>query len=235
MNTEIKQYQEQQKEAENFERKTKERDGAVVKHILWKLYHLQQQIQESGAEISRHQTELREHKKNIESYEQKYEETKRSYAKSTRECSKLERLIKQKERDIVERKGDLVPINEKVDITTASLRRGQARLDSVSKERDSQSEHVEHMKKSLATVEKAQKRWEEEWKQTAQKHGKQLSDADLQEYDRLRGEVTKNTATVQIKVDNFARQLKTSEETAGSLKSRLNASTAQLERAQEGS
>jgi len=41
INSEIKQYQEQKKEAENFQKKTEERDEAVITHILWKLYHFQ--------------------------------------------------------------------------------------------------------------------------------------------------------------------------------------------------
>ena len=37
INSEIRQYQEQKKEAENFQNKTDERDAAIVTHILWKL------------------------------------------------------------------------------------------------------------------------------------------------------------------------------------------------------
>jgi structural maintenance of chromosome 1 len=65
MNSEIKQYQEQKKEAESFERKAAERDEAIVTHILWKLYHLQRQIEESGAEIQKHQDSLQAHRKEI--------------------------------------------------------------------------------------------------------------------------------------------------------------------------
>src|ERR1700760_3174663 len=80
MNSEIKQYQEQKKEAESFEQKAAERDNAIVTHILWKLYHLQRQIEESGAEIQKHQEELKEHHRNVEAYGEKYEEIKRDQA-----------------------------------------------------------------------------------------------------------------------------------------------------------
>ncbi|KAK7556712.1 structural maintenance of chromosomes 1A [Phyllosticta citricarpa] len=52
INSEIKQYQEQKKEAENYARKAEERDQAIVTHVLWKLYHHQREIEEATAEKS---------------------------------------------------------------------------------------------------------------------------------------------------------------------------------------
>jgi structural maintenance of chromosome 1 len=233
MNSEIKQYQEQKKEAESFERKAAERDEAIVTHILWKLYHLQRQIEESGAEIQKHQDSLQAHRKEMQSYEEKYEEAKREQAKVTRECNKIERAIKQKEGEISSTASELVPIDEKLAISAKSQEKGHNRLDSVKKERENQSSTVERYRKDLASVEKAQKRWEDEWKQTARKQGKQLSDADLQEYSRLRGEVTKKTAADQMEVDKLDRQLKTDEETASSMKSTIDSSEARVQKLQD--
>ena len=233
MNSEIKQYQEQKREAENFERKAAERDNAIVMHILWKLYHLQQQIEESGAEIHKHQEELKEHRRNVESYEEKFEEAKREQAKMSRECSKAERTIKAKEQEIDKKSSELVPIDEKLNISAANQEKGHNRLDSVRKERENQSGSIDKLKKDLAAVDKAHKRWEDSWKQSAQKQGKQLSDADLQEYNKLRGEVTKKCATDQMEVDKLNRQLKSDEETANSMKSRIDASQAQSQKLQD--
>jgi structural maintenance of chromosome 1 len=232
MNSEIKQYQEQKKEAENFERKASERDNAIVTHILWKLYHLQRQIEESGAEIQKHQEELKDQRRDVESFEEKFEEAKREQAKASRESSKAERAIKQKEHEIEKKSSELVPIDEKLAISAVNQERGHNRLDSVRKERENQSGSVDKLKKDLVAIEKAHKRWEDNWKQTAQKQGKQLSDADLQEYNKLRGEVTKRAASDQMEVDKINRQLKTDEESANSLKSRIEVSQAQLHKLQ---
>lgn len=40
--SEIKQYQEQKKEAEKFEALVRERRDKVVQYLLWKLYHVEQ-------------------------------------------------------------------------------------------------------------------------------------------------------------------------------------------------
>jgi structural maintenance of chromosome 1 len=55
INSEIKQYQEQKKEAEAFQAKADQRDDAIVTHILWKLYHFQRVMEESTASIQEHQ------------------------------------------------------------------------------------------------------------------------------------------------------------------------------------
>lgn len=233
MNSEIKQYQEQKREAENFERRTAERDNAIVTHILWKLYHLQQQIEESGAEIQKHQEELKEHRRNVDSYEKKFDDAKREQAKISREFSKAERTIKQKEREIENQTSELVPIDVKLEETERNQSKVHDRVDEVKKESQKHTTSIEGLKKSLATVEKAQKRWEEEWNKTAQKHGKQLSTADLQEYNKLRGEVAKKTAGDQMEADKIKRQLKTDEETANSMKSRIEASEAQIQKYQD--
>ena len=57
MNSEVKQYQDQKREAENYTKKANERDQAIVTHVLWNLYHFQRQIEDSSAEIRRHQNE----------------------------------------------------------------------------------------------------------------------------------------------------------------------------------
>jgi structural maintenance of chromosome 1 len=230
MNSEIKQYQEQKREADNFERKTAQRDDAIVTHILWKLYHLQQQIEASGQVIQTHQQLVQEHKRNKEAADQALEDARREHAKISRECSKIERNVKQKEREAEEKASDLVPIEKKLEISAESLAKWQAREASLQKERNAQSGEVDRLKKSIDTVEKAQKRWEEEWNKNAQKTGKQLTDADLHEYNTLRGEVTKQTTIAQTKVDNITRQLRTDDETASSLKSRIEMYDAQQQK-----
>jgi structural maintenance of chromosome 1 len=230
MNSEIKQYQDQKREVENFERKQVERDQATVTHILWKLFHFQQVIEESGAEILKHQEDLKEYRRAQEKFEQRLEEAKKEQAKTTRDLSKIERGIKKREKDIEEKENSLVPIDEKLRLSSNNVTTYQTRIAEIAKTRDRQSQSVEQLKKDLTTVEKAQGRWEKEWQQTQKQQGRQLSDSDLQEYSKLRSEVSKQTATDQMQVDNLSRQLKTDEETASSLKSKLESLQEQVQR-----
>ncbi|OCL02924.1 cohesin complex subunit [Glonium stellatum] len=233
INAEIKQYQEQKQEAEEYERKAEERDQAVVTHVLWKLFHFQRVMQESGEQIQVHQEELKEHRRGVEKYHQRLEDAKKDQAKVARDVSKIERNIRNKEKEIEEKENGLVPIDEKIRISNRDLQKYQTRIAEITKDRDNQARVVEQHQKNLSTVKKAQKKWEDEWKQVAQQEGRELSEADLQEYNRLRGDVTKRTSADQIQVNNLARQVKTDEETVGSLKSKVELSQAQVQKLED--
>lgn len=233
VNSEVKQYQDQKKEADAYARKADERDQAVVTHVLWKLFRFQRIIEESGAEIRKHQEELKEYRRNVEQYEQKLEAAKRDQAKVGRDIAKVERNIKRKEKDVEERENSLVPIDEKISISTRNLKKYQSRIAEITKERDSQQRNVDQLRKNLDTVQKAQRIWEEEWQQLTQREGRQLSEADLQEYNRLRGEVMRRTANDQARVEELTRQLKTVEETVNNLRNKVESSEVQVQKLDE--
>lgn len=233
LSAEVKQYQEQKREADNYSNKVKERDKAIVTHVLWKLYQFQQVMEESGAEIQKHQEELKEFRRGVEKYEKRLDEAKQDQAKVGREVAKTERNIRRKEKEVEQKENDLVPIDEKIAISTKNLKKLASRMEEISKESDSQSRNVDQLKKELAVVQKAERKWEDEWKKLAAKEGRDLSEADLQEYNRLRAEVNKRTATHQIKLDNLQRQRKTDEETINSLKGRIDGFEAQARKLEE--
>ena len=225
---EVRQYQEQKKEAEAWERKRQERDTAVVTHSLWKLYRFQQAIDSRNEEIRKHQEELKEFKRGVEKFETRLEDARRAQANVTKNVAKVERTIKTKEREVEEKANSLVPIDEKIHISRRNLEKYQMRVAEVEKEREAQSKHIEQLKKDLSTVQKAQTRWEEDFRAQSQSTGRQLSENHLQEYTRLRGEVSKRTSGDQGRVDMLARQIRTDEETANSLRSTVETCKAQI-------
>lgn len=230
INSEIKQYQEQKKEAENFQKKTEERDEAVVTHILWKLYNFQKVMDESSAQIQEHQQNLIEFRRNVEAFEKKLEGARKEYATVGREVSKIEKNIRAKERDIEEKENSLVPINAKVAQSGSDIERLKKRAEAVSKERDEQAKAIQKAKKDLATVEKAQHEFEKQWQETIQKQGKQLTDADRKEYNNLRAQAMAKSSQNQAKLDSLIRQLKGDEVTVNSLKGKVDTFQAAVEK-----
>lgn len=228
MNSEIKQYQEQKREADNYALKAEDRDQAIVTHILWKLFHFQRSLEESNAEIQKHQDELKESRRGVEKYEQRLEEAKKNHAKVGRDVAKSEKGIKTQGKEIEDTTNSLVPVDEKIEITLKKAARYASRISEISKESDAHSKTVKQLEKGLKTVEKAQSQWEKEWKQAASKKGVQLSDVDLQEYSKLREEVNKRSSAAHLKLDNLKRQRKTDAETVNSLKSNFESSEWQL-------
>ncbi len=96
INSEIKQYQEQKKEAENYQKKTDERDEAEMTLILWKLYHFQRLMDESSAKIQEHQENLKQFRRNVEVFERNLEAARKEQAAVTREVTKIERNMRAK-------------------------------------------------------------------------------------------------------------------------------------------
>ena len=230
INSEIKQYTDQKNEADNYAKKADERDQAIVTHILWKLYHFQQIIEQSGAEIQKHQEELKEQRRGIEKYDKAFEEAKKDQTKVGRDVSKLEKSIKQKEKDIEAKENGLVPIAEKIDITNKNLNKCKSRIAEITKERDTHTNNLKQFNKDLKTVQKAQAQWESDFRKLAEQEGRELSEADLQRYRKLKDDVNKRTSTEQIKVDNLSRQQKAVEETVKSLKSNVDTAEWQIQK-----
>lgn len=228
INSELKQYQEQKKEAEDYAKKADERDQAIVTHVLWKLYHFQRVIEESEAEIQKHQEELKEQRRGIEKYDSALDEAKKDLAKVGRDVSKAEKQIKQKEKDIEAKNNGLVPIDEKLGITAKSLRRCNARIADIARERDNHAASVKQSTKDLKIVEKAQAQWESDFRKLAEREGRELSEADIQQYNRLREDVNKRTSAEQTKVDNLTRQQRGDEETVNSLKTKVESAQWQI-------
>ena len=233
INSEIKQYQEQKREADSYTKKADQKDQAVVTHILWKLYHFQKVMEESGAEIQKHQEELKEHKRGISKYEQHLEEAKKEQAKVGRDVGKVERMIKKKEKDVDEKENSLIPIAEKINLTNDHLKKAKARITEISKTRTNQFEAVKRRQKDLKAVEKAEALWAAEQQKLSEREGRALSEADLQEYNRLREDASRRSSGDQVKADNLARQQRADEETVNSLRSKVDSISHQMDKLTE--
>jgi len=228
INGEIKTFQQQKEELDKFENMREERDQAVVTQVLWKLFHFQRTIEDSTAEIQKHQEELAEFRRSVKKLDDELEAAKREHAKVGRDLSKAEREIKRKEKAVEEQENALVPVDEKLAISLRNLTAYEKQKKDRTSERDSQQQTATKLQQDLTKVQKAQQRWADEWKAQQQQAGRELSDQDMQEYQRLRGEVYKRSGTEQNKVDNLTRQLKTDAETMNSLKSRLDTTQTQV-------
>ncbi|KEZ46719.1 Structural maintenance of chromosomes protein [Scedosporium apiospermum] len=230
INSEIKQYQEQKREAENFQKKTDERDAAIVTKTLWKLYHFQRNMDDSSSLIHEHQENLKEFRRNVEVFEKKLETARKEQAVLAREVSKVERNIKTKERDIEDTRNGLVPINEKIEQSMRESSQLRERIDTLTKEENEQAELIKKVKSDLVKVEKAQEHDEKEYRDRMKKQGKELNDADRKQYNLLRAQVMAKTSANQTNLDNLLRQQKSDEVTVNTFKGRLDRVTATLEK-----
>lgn len=222
INGEIKTYQELKRELDHFEEKRAAQEQAVVTHVLWKLYHFQRTIEESTAEIQKHQEELKEYRRNVHKHEEKLEEVRRDQAKVTRKMGKVQNAVKERERQVDEKEQELIPVDEKLNLSRKKLQDNQRRFNEIKAQRDAKQKDSDKLQRDHDTVEKAQQRWEDEVTTQQQQTGRSLSKADLDECDSLRAEVYKQSGDAQMKLDNMTRQLKTDEEGVNSSKASID-------------
>lgn len=228
INSEIKQYREQKREADNFQKKTDEKDAAIVTHCLWKLYHFQKAMDESSATIHNHQEDLKELRRNVESYEVQLEAARKEQATVSRRAGRIDKEIKQKERAIEDKENNLVPFDEKVHESSQQVAKLQSQSQKVSKEKDDQADIVQKVQKDIESVDKAQAVFEKDIKEQMKKQGGAISDADRKEYNSLRAEVISRSGPNHTKLENLDRQRKADEVTVNNLKGKVDINAAAI-------
>lgn len=230
INSEIKQYREQKREADNFQKKTQERDDTIVTHSLWKLYHFQKAMDDASAAILNHQDDLKELRRNVESYENNLAAARKEQSAVSRQVSRIERDIKVAERSIEDKENALVPFDEKTQECSQQVDRLQGQIQKVSKERDEQAETVAKVKSDIVGVQKAQALFEKDIKIQIKKQGREIGDADRKEYNKLRAQVMSRCGPNQAKLENIERQRKADEITVNHLKGKVDSISAAIEK-----
>ncbi|BFZ60721.1 Structural maintenance of chromosomes protein 1 [Saitoella coloradoensis] len=223
INAEIKQYTEQKREAEEFTQKEAEKDQAIVNHVLWKLFHFEKGIEESRAEVDRVNEERKRLKQEQEKAEKGLEAARKDHAKVQKDILKQERGMKKKEKQVEDIQPGLLGVDEKINVATKNVKKFHNKIAEVRKDQDRQSKQVDDLRKQLDTVEKAEKKFEQEQRKAAREAGQTLSEDDLAEYRRLKEEVNRRAAGDKIKLDSAARQAKTDGEAVRSLRDKLDA------------
>ncbi|KAK5995835.1 Structural maintenance of chromosomes protein 1 [Cladobotryum mycophilum] len=230
INSEIKQYREQKKEADSFQNKTEERDAAIVAHCLWKLYHFQKAMDESSAAIQDHQEDLKELRRNVETFESRLEGARKDQVSTSRRVARVDKDIKLKERSIEDKENALVPFDEKIHESSQQVEKMQSQSQKVGKELEEQADIVQKVQKDIESVKKAQDLYEKDIKEQMKKQGRDISDADRREYNTLRAQVMSRSGANQAKLENLERQRKADEVTVNNLKGKVDSTSATMEK-----
>lgn len=232
INSEIKQYREQKREADNFQKKMEERDAAIVTQITWKLYHSQKAIDESKTAIQNHQEELKDMKRDVEAFEKKLDAARKDQSATTRQVSQIERDIKNKERAIEDKENSIIPLDEKINETTRRKEQLNSQIERITRERDEQVSVIDKVKKDIESVEKAEKVFEKDIKEQMKQQGREISDADRKEYNSLRARVITQSSSNQTELDHLERSRKADEVTVNNLRGKVESIAAAIEKSE---
>jgi len=230
INSEIKQYREQKKEAENFQRKTEEKDDAIVTHTLWKLYHFQSAMDESRGVISNHQEELKDIRRDVEAFEKRLDSARKDQTATARQVSQMEKDIKTKQRSIEDKENNIVPFDEKIKQTSKRVEHMKQQAEKVTKERDEQARIVQKVQKDLESVDKARDVFEQQVTERMKEQGREITDADRKEYNALRSQVMAQSSANQADLEHLERSRKADEVTVNNLKGKVESLEAGIEK-----
>ncbi|KAF4582922.1 cohesin complex subunit (Psm1) [Ophiocordyceps camponoti-floridani] len=222
INSEIKQYREQKKEADNFQKKTEERDRSIVAHCLWKLYHFQKSMDESSAAIQAHQEDLKELRRNAETFELRLEVARREQVSTGRLVARAEKQTKLVKKSIEDGENALVPVDEKILETSQEVEKLQVQSQKISKELDDQTDVVRKVQKDMEKIDKAQETFETDIREQMKEQGRDISEADRKEHDVLRAQVMSRCSSNQSKLENLERQRKADEITVNNLRGKID-------------
>src|SRR5690606_21371296 len=154
-------------------------------------------------------------------YSRRLEDAKAEHAKATKSVSKQERDIKRKEKELEARESSLVPIDEKISISSDNLTKFTQRIKEITRDKDSQSATVKSLEKDLAVAQKAQRKFEDEMQKAAGAGGAGPSEAERAEYNQRKELGSTQIASERSNIDNLTRQEKTDAEAADTLKSKV--------------
>lgn len=103
INTEIRQFKEQKSEAERFAQLREEKDQAVIHHLLWKLYHIQDEITIAQAAIEEKKEGMTEILAEREAHEATLTKARKDVASAEKQVHKQEKKVKAKEKEVADK------------------------------------------------------------------------------------------------------------------------------------
>ncbi|KAJ3360122.1 Structural maintenance of chromosomes protein 1 [Kappamyces sp. JEL0680] len=246
MNAEVKQFKEQQNEAERYEKlKVRQvRSAAAYAEVkliqiqhLWKLYHLEKQLKSLQDAVDADKESLSGSTSKQKELADDLKDAKRQYAKISKQVLQLERNFKDKEREKLDLKPELFQAEEALLHIEKKIAAGQENLEDATKLHASQTKALKGLERDLKLVETrisshegrpAQTHRLESLKQS--RSGINLSSEDLQTYNKLREVVATRTFAEKTRFKSIKQQLGSIKDTANRYQSTIDS---QRERSDE--
>ncbi|KAL5522775.1 hypothetical protein ACEPAG_8793 [Sanghuangporus baumii] len=190
---EIKVFKEQMTEAERFEDLIHKRDELILKRFLWKLFHIEEQIEANAREIKQKNKTLVGLRKEHAAHDKALEDARAKQAKARSDVVAAEKKVKKAEKALEAKKPDLVASESKILHSQRKLRNHETTREAVAKDAKKKEDLLKALRKDLAAEQKAADAAKEAARRASQKN-LSLSEENLEEYRRLKAQA--NTLAV---------------------------------------
>ncbi|KDQ14832.1 hypothetical protein BOTBODRAFT_187573 [Botryobasidium botryosum FD-172 SS1] len=226
---EIKQFKEQKTEAERFESLCAERDQLVVSRLLWKLYHIGQNIENNTREIQAKNRDLAKLRKEQATHDKALESARAEQASVRSEVLKKEKAIKKKEKALETKKPKLTEVETQILHSQRKLEKALAIGETVRRDEEKQVEKIAKLRTELDRTRKAADEAQEAQRRASQV-GMSLSEESLAEYRRLKAAANVEAVEQRQQLETLSREDKTSRRKIASLRDKLDQFQAQKDK-----
>lgn len=205
VNSEVKQYQTMKSEAERWQSLQAQRADAVIHHLVWKLFHVEEGIRASEERIDERNEELKVLREENEKFEEEVRGKKKEVNKAQKEVTKQEKALKAKEKELEEavslrpfsplsspgltrirsQRPELDGIDTKRQHALKKLKQAEDQASKQQADLDTHDAKLDQLKRDLETTDRAAEKHRKVQEKAAREKGISLSSEDLAEYNKL--------------------------------------------------
>ncbi|KAI0757514.1 condensin complex subunit SMC1 [Daedaleopsis nitida] len=229
---EIKQYKEQKGEAERFEALCQERDELVLRRILFRLYHIQQSLEEHARAIREQNKALAGLRQEQRKHEKALDEARTLQAQARGNVMQKEKKIKKAEKALETKRPDLVRIEAQIKHAERKKEKAEQELEKLRQTEDEQKRKLKSLQADLETVTKAANAAQEAQRKAAQQN-LSLSEESLDEYRRLKASASVLAVDERQSLETLTRDEKTSGRALAQVKDKLEQLTQKRDKLSE--
>ncbi|EJD42066.1 hypothetical protein AURDEDRAFT_168856 [Auricularia subglabra TFB-10046 SS5] len=205
---EIRQFREQKQEADRFEKLVEEREHAVLQRLLWKLYHIEERIEDNTRAIKTQSMALAALRAEQAQNDAVAEAARAEYAKTRSEVIAKEKRIKKQEKNLEKKKPELIDIDGQL----AHSKRKRDKAEKMSKEIEADIAKAEakiaRAQTELAAVQRAADEAAEAQRAASQQNTS-FSPEALDEYRALKAQAQLTAVAERQQLEALQRDEKT--------------------------
>ncbi|WVQ78324.1 hypothetical protein IAT38_000409 [Cryptococcus sp. DSM 104549] len=221
MLTEVKHFREQQEEIKQWEKLKDAKDAMVERHLLWKLYHLTNEINNSAQKVEDANERLSNLRELNDNADGALQAGKKEQAKAQLAVKKREANVKKAEKAYEDKKPELVTIDTQIAHSEKKAANATTLAERVQKDEERQAQSLDTLEKGAALITKQMEDAGEKQRQRSQASGITLSGADLDEYRKLRASANLQAVSERQQLESLRREQKTLRDALGSVEDKI--------------
>ncbi|KAI0237086.1 Structural maintenance of chromosomes protein 1 [Massospora cicadina] len=202
MAVELKQFQEQKKEAERYDALKAEKQGLVVQQILWKLYHTEARFLALEEELEHDDAGVAAANEELKREEEALKTAKADQSRCQLEVKKFEGQVRARQAELERKQPEALTCEENLTHAAAKLEKMTDNAARLTRNLAKQDEIVNNLRAELAEASGALERHKEEARRL---QAQTLSEEELAEYKRINHEFVSATFELRQELERMER------------------------------